>query len=210
MGEIKGLHKKKIHRELRKNIPYGVHKAKKIFSFKYPKLLLLAIIIFLSYNIFSSEAVSEWIISFSRFGNLGIFFSGILSVFGFTAPLGIGFLIKIESENIFLGTLIGGVGAMIGDLIIFKTIKFSFMDEFRQLEKTGAIQRIRNIVKKNKHVLIKHYLLYIFAGIVIATPLPDELGVSMLAGLTTIKQSKMALIAFILHSIAMFLILKFI
>jgi len=59
-------------------------------------------------------------------------------------------------------------------------------------------------------VLIRHYLLYVFAGIILATPLPDEVGVSMLAGLTTIKPMKLAIIGFILHSAAIFCIFYFI
>ena len=84
------------------------------------------------------------------------------------------------------------------------------MDEFKSLEKTKLIREIEHIVKKNKFVLVRHYLLYIFAGIMIATPLPDELGISMLAGLTTIKPLKLAIISFILHTSAIFVILYFI
>lgn len=97
---------------------------------------------------------------------------------------------------------------MIGDLLIFKMIKFSFMDEFHELEKTKAIHEIEKIVNKKKRVLILHYLLYIFAGLILATPLPDELGVAMLAGLTTIKPLKLAIISFLIHSASIFLILS--
>ena len=41
----------------------------------------------------------------------------------------------------------------------------------------------------------------------IATPLPDEMGVSMLAGLTTIKPWRLAIISFILHALAVSVIL---
>lgn len=198
---------RKIHHELKKHIPHGVHKAKKLFGFKYPKLFIMILMILISYFIFSNPAVSEQIKLLSDFGYAGTFFAGILTVFGFTAPLGFGLLIDLNISNIWIGTIIGGIGATVGDLLIFKTIKFSFMDEFEELERTGAIKKIREIVKKNKHILIKHYLLYIFAGIVIATPLPDELGVSMLAGLTTIKPLKFMIISFLLHAAAVFVFL---
>ena len=203
-------HKRGIHKELRKHVPHGIHKAKKIFAFKYPKLLLLTVIIIASYFIFSNEIVSAWFENLEGFGYFGTFIAGILAAFGFTAPIGVGILIKLNLENPILGALIGGVGASFGDWIIFKTIKFSFMDEFQRLKEVGAIRKIRKIAHRNKHILIKHYLLYIFAGIMIATPLPDEIGVSMLAGLTTIRQIKLAIISFILHTSAIFLILNFI
>lgn len=201
---------KKIHKKLKKHSPEGVKKAKKIFSFKYPKLFILIILILLSYYFFSQPFISEWIELFNKLGHFGVFIAGTLTSFGFTAPFGVGLLTKMALSNIFIGALIGGIGGTIVDLFIFKTIKFSFMDEFKRLKKTKVIKEIENIVKKDKHVLIRHYLLYIFAGIMIATPLPDEIGVSMLAGLTTIKPLKLAIIGFILHTFTILVILYFV
>jgi hypothetical protein len=192
---------KKIHRKLKKHSPEGVRKAKKIFSFKYPKLFLLSVLIIVAYAIFSMPFITEFMESFSKLGHLGVFISGFLTSTGFTTPFGIGLLTKINPDNILIAALIGGLGATVADLFIFKTIKFSFADEFKKLEKTKVIEEIESIVKKNKHVLIRHYLMYIFAGIMFITPLPDELGVSMLAGLTTIKPANLAVISFFLHSI---------
>jgi hypothetical protein len=200
----------RIHKKLKKHSPEGIKKAKKIFSFKYPKLFILIILILLAYYFFSRPFILEWIEVFNRLGYFGVFISGILTSLGFTTPFGIGLLVNIDSLNILFAAIIAGLGATVADLIIFKTIKFSFMDEFKKLEKTKAIREIEHIVKKDKHVLIRHYLMYIFAGIMIATPLPDELGISMLAGLTTIKPMKLALIGFILHSAAIFALLYFI
>lgn len=200
---------KKIHKRLKKRHPKAVHKAKKLFALKYPKLFLLIISIALAYYIFSRPYVAEWISGLSILSYFGIFIGGLFLAFGFSAPFAIGFLITAQPESILLATLIGGFGAMVSDMIIFKAIKFSFMNEFNQIKKTNTIKRINKIIKNNKHIIIKHYLLYIFAGVMIATPLPDEVGVSMLAGLTSIKPKKLAIISLILHSIAVLLILYF-
>jgi len=198
-----------IHKTLRKHHPKAVHKAKKLVAFKYPKLILLTIIIIFSYYLFTLPEVKNIILSMSELSYISDFFAGILFSFGFTTPLSIGYFVTSYHLNILFAAIIAGIGAVIGDLIIFKTIKFSFMDEFKELEKKKVIKKIEEIVNNNKHVLIKHYLLYIFAGIVLATPLPDEIGVAMLAGLTTIKQSKLAIISFILHTIPFYLIFYF-
>lgn len=200
---------KRIHRILKEHHPVAVKKARKIFSFRYPKLFLFVGLIILAYYIFTKPFVSGWIDFFVKLNNLGIFISGILIPFGFSAPFGIGLLTKMHPSSILIAAIIGGFGAMLGDLIIFKTIKFSFIDEFKRLERTKAIRKIEAIAKENKHVKVMHYLLYIFAGIVIASPLPDEIGVSMLAGLTTIKPLKLAVISFFVHTAAIFLIFYF-
>jgi hypothetical protein len=201
---------REIHKILKEHHPAGTKKARKIFSFKYPKLLLLIIFIGLAYYFFSTPFTLTWIDSFDKAGYHWVFISGALTSFGFTAPFGFGFLTKLIPESILLATLIGGVGALIADLMIFHTIKFSFTNELKSLEKTKAIQEIESIVKKNKHVRVAHYLLYLFAGIMIISPLPDEIGVSMLAGLTTINPLKFAVVSFFLHSLAIFSILSFI
>jgi uncharacterized membrane protein YdjX (TVP38/TMEM64 family) len=201
--------KRQIHKKLKKHIPKGVHKAKKLFSLKYPKLFLIVIFILLAYYIFSQKQVLDFVSNLDQLSYFGIFIAGIFLAFGFSAPFSVGFFIVAQPNNLFLATLIGGIGAMVGDMIIFKTIKFSFMDEFEKLKRIKIIKYIRKISIKNKHLLIKHYLLYVFAGILIATPLPDEVGVSMLAGLTNINPKKLAVISFILHSTAIFLILYF-
>ena len=199
-------HKKIIHKELNKKHPKAVHKAKRLFHFKYPKLVIFLLCIILAYIIFTNKNIAQYI-PLTSTGYLTAFIGGLLIAFGFSAPFGVGFLISSSPTSILLGTLIAAIGATISDLLIFKFIKISFMNEFKELEKTKTIQKIEKIIKKNKFILIKHYLLYVFAGILIATPLPDEVGVSMLAGLTTIKPKKLAIISFILHSIAIFLIL---
>jgi len=199
---------KKIHATLKEHHPQAVKKARKIFALKYPKLFLLIFFIGLSYYLFSTTIISKWIDSFNNLGHFGVFISGAMTAFGFTAPIGIGLLTKIIPKNIFLATIIAGFGAMIVDLFIFHTIKFSFADELKELEKTKAIREIEKIVKKNKHVKIVHYLVYILAGLMIVTPIPDEVGVSMLAGLTTINPFKFALISFCLHNIAIFFLLS--
>ena len=101
------------------------------------------------------------------------------------------------------------LGSVLADIFIFKTIRLSFKKEFNELNHEKIVKTIKNAVEHNKNILIRHYLFYIFAGILIATPLPDEIGISMLAGLTTIKPLKLALISFVLHFIAIFIILYF-
>lgn len=199
-------HRKIIHKELQKKHPKAVHKAKRIFHFKYPKLIILLLCIIAAYIIFTNENIVQHI-PLTSTGYLSTFIGGLLIAVGFSAPFGVGLLINAYPSSIIFGALIAGIGATISDILIFKFIRFSFMNEFKELEKAKTIQKIEKRIKKNKSIIIRHYLLYVFAGILIATPLPDEIGVSMLAGLTTIKPKKLVIISFILHTTAIFLIL---
>ena len=81
------------------------------------------------------------------------------------------------------------------------------MKEFESLKNTRIFKSIIIEIEKDINKKIRNYLLYIFMGIVIASPLPDEIGVTMLAGLTKIKQKYLILISFILNTIGIFLII---
>jgi len=85
-------------------------------------------------------------------------------------------------------------------LIIFHTIKISFEDEFKKLRNSRPIVRIMNLFERSINEKIKVYLMYAFAGILIASPLPDEAGVTMLAGLTKISAKNLAITSFILNT----------
>ena len=200
---------KHIHRTLKKHSPGGVHKAQRLVAFKHLKFLVLVVSILLAYYIFSRPTILGLVLEFTKLGHIGMFAAGALFSFGVSAPFSIGFFLVAKPENIILATILAGLGGMAVDIFIFHVMKFSFRNEFEELKKKKIIRKIEKIVEKNKHVLIRHYLLYIFAGIMIATPLPDELAVSMLAGLTTIKPMKLAVISFVLHSLVVFLLLYF-
>ncbi len=200
-------HHQKIHRIIKERHPHIVHKAKRLFHFRYPKLFLLLLSMVLAYYLFKQPVILNWISGLNNLGYFGSFIAGLLLPTGFSSVLGVGFFLTAKLENLFLAVLIGGVGCMIADLLIFKLIKISFASELKQLEKTKIIHKIEKIVNKNKHILILHYLLYIFAGIILATPLPDEVGVSMLAGLTTIRPFKLAIISLLIHSTSIYLML---
>ena len=173
---------------------------KKLFQFKYPKLLLLIIISIVSYYIFSNHSFNELLIK-ADLGYIGFFIAVLLFSFGFSTPLAMGYFLTIPANNIFLAILIGGLGATLSDLFIFKLIRYSFMEEFRRLKKTKIMKKISLLLDSRLLHKIKIYLLYIFAGIIIASPLPDELAVPMLAGLSKIKSIYFVIISFIIKTL---------
>jgi hypothetical protein len=181
---------------------------KRLFRFHYPKLICLALAIVAAYILFTYPPVVAWVagVEFLH-GKWAAFIAGILLAFGFTAPFGIGLLITLNPATIWLTAIISALGAVIADIIIFKTIRFSFMEEFKRLEKTSAFEFVEKEFRKDFKAHVRNYLLYIFAGLIIASPLPDEVGVIMLAGLTRIRSLLFILLSFILHTIGIAIIL---
>ena len=180
---------------------------KRLFHFRYPKLVFLILAIALSYSIFTTTAAREFTLGLGIFGYLGLFIAGIFLAFGFTAPFAVGFLVLLSPDNILLACLTAGLGAMLGDLFIFKLIRVSFMDEFIRLEKTKVMKETAFLIDKELGHKLKVYFLYALVGLFIMSPLPDEAGMIMLAGLTKINIRVLALMTFILHSLGIFALL---
>jgi len=178
-----------------------------LFKYKYPKLTLLVLAIILAYILFRNPNVSGFVSGLGNLSYLGVFIAGLFFAFGFSAPFSVGFFITLNPENLILAGIIGGLGALLGDLFIFNLIKVSFKGEFNQINKTKAVKAARKFIKDSFGKKITYYLLLAFAGFFIASPLPDEVGVSLLAGLTNIKQGILAVISFTLNTLGIIVLL---
>lgn len=180
---------------------------KRLFIFTYPKLTLYVVAIFVAYFIFQMPFVSETLSSFESI-YLPMFFGGLLFSAGFTTPLATGFFLALDPANIYAASLVAGIGALIADLGIFSFIRLSFMDEFHKLEKTSFMRHLLNGVKFIVPKKLRTFLVYVVACVVIASPLPDELAVTLLAGFTKVHPYGFALISYIGNTMGIYLLLS--
>lgn len=174
---------------------------------KYPKLLLLLITFVLAYFIFYGKTYPPLHNFLFSLGYLGIFIAGGLYAYGFTAAPATAVLLALAKEHdIFTAALIGGIGALISDLIIFYFIRSTFSDEISRLSRNDFI---RGLNREGKELFgsFKKYITAAFAGFFIASPLPSEIGVTMMASLKQMSVIKFTVIAYCLHTIGIFIIL---
>ena len=171
---------------------------------KYPKFLLFFITVMLSYIVFSNGASLPLKSTILSLGYIGTFIAGIFFAYSYTAaPATALFLILAKEQNIIISGIIGGLGALAGDLVIFSFISMSFKDEIRKL----AHEKIVVYLDHTFPYKIKKYLIPIFAGFIIASPLPDELGIALLAISQHISIKIFALLSFALNTLGIFAIL---
>lgn len=173
---------------------------------KYPKFIVLIIIILTTFFLFRNQQIfsfSAYLIPLGYFGSLiaGIFYS-----YGFTAaPATAILLILAKTQNIFLAAILGGLGSLFTDLVIFKFIRSSFSDEIEKLSKEKFILFIGNNILRWKW--LKKALLPVLGAVIIASPLPDEIGVSLFAVSKQIPDKLFALISFLLNTTGIFVVL---
>ncbi len=196
-----------IKTHLKEKHPSILQKIKKKFNYKYPKLTLFVLVILLAYLLFKNPLIAQPIQSLGNLSYLGVFIAGLLFSYGFTTPISIGLFITLDPSNIYLAALIGGLGAFIADYSIFKIVKTSFMDEFEKIENTKPMKALEQKIKTNISKKMQLYLMFFCAGFIIASPLPDEVGVALLAGVGHVKPSTFTIVSIIGNTVGIFVML---
>ncbi len=186
---------------------YLLVKRSHLLAFKYPKLIVFSLCIVLAYFVFQNDFFSGIILYLGYLEYAGVFISGLLFSFGFTTPFATAIFILLKPEFILLSAIIAGVGATISDTIIFKFVKFSFEDEFGKLKKERPFLFIKNRIDSKFHEVHVNYFSMIFAGILLASPLPDEAGITILSGLSKINTLKLIILSFVFKTIGIFILL---
>ncbi|MBI4439487.1 hypothetical protein HY638_00785 [Candidatus Woesearchaeota archaeon] len=171
---------------------------------KYPKFLMLFLTFVLAYALFFERNYPPLREALISMGYIGAFMAGVLFVFGFTASIATTILLIIAKDlSIVPAGLLAGLGALVGDIAIFRLIRYSFADEIRGFFRERAVRYIyRNTPAKVKSVFIP-----VVAGLIIASPLPDEIGVSLLAASKSISLEAFVVASYILNTAGIFVIL---
>jgi uncharacterized membrane protein YdjX (TVP38/TMEM64 family) len=177
-------------------------------NYKYPKLTILVLSFLISYAFFAGQDF-EGVRDFLRsLGLLGAFLSGILYAYGFTGAIGSAtFLIIAKDQPILLAGLIGGLGAVCGDMLIFKLVRHGFMDEMAALAEEKLVTVPRLWLGRKIHARLKGYFLPLIGAFIIASPLPDEIGVPLMAASYKITTRMFSIVSYLLNTMGILAIL---
>lgn len=172
-------------------------------GFKYPRLTFLLIIVICTYFLATTEELPFRLLVLNL-GLTGAFIAGFFYVFSFTAIAATAILLILAGDtNFYLTGLIAGVGAVAGDLLIFRTAKVSFSHEFKMLINEPPLKSFLSFIPG----FIKYPLKLIIAMLFIALPLPDEVGIVLLANGSKIPQKTFSIISYILNTTGIFFVL---
>ncbi len=151
------------------------------------------------------ETFHSYLLHLGNLGYFGAFIGGILFVSTFTVATGaVILLVLAESLSPIEIGIIAGLGAVVGDFAIFRLIKDNLAEELKD---------IYNHIDGNHHfqrVLHTKYFswtLPVMGAVIIASPLPDEVGVSLM-GISKMKTFQFLIISFLLNAIGIFLVVS--
>lgn len=176
----------------------------------YPRLTLL-LASFVSAYVLYHVGAFDWLgRTLNGYGYVSIFLGGLLFSFGFTTPFGIAIFVEMAPHvDPLLAALIAGCGAFLADLFIFDLIRTSALhDEIHHLRTSRFFLWLHSLFHHERiSERLRRYLLWSFAGIIIASPLPDEFGVSLLSGISRMKSREFAAICYAMNTLGILLIL---
>ena len=133
---------------------------------------------------------------------LGALVAGIFFVSIFTAaPAGVVLFEIAGANSIWEVALFGGIGALIGDLLIFRFIKDSLSEDIHWLIRKTKQERLVAIFRFKMF----RWLIPFIGALIVASPLPDEVGLAMM-GLSKMKTSIFIPISFALNFLGILVI----
>lgn len=172
---------------------------------RYKNLTLALVSILLAILISRVDAVHQFLAGLGNFGYVSAFIAGGLFVSTFTVAAGAIILFFLaETFTPWEIGLIAGLGAVVGDLMIFKFVKDDLAGEI-----TDIYNHIdtKHHLKKLFHSKYFSWTLPVVGALIIASPLPDELGVTLM-GISRLNSLQFLIISFLLNSIGIFLVIS--
>ena len=171
---------------------------------KYKNLTLLFFSIILAVFLSRLESFHALLLNLGSFGYLELYCRHIVCTTFTVATGAVILLVLAEKLSPLEIGIIAGFGAVLGDFTIFKFVKDGLVNEVREVyEKIDH----GNHLLKLLHTKYFSWMFPIFGAIVIASPLPDEIGVSLL-GIGKMKSYQFLILSFILNAVGIFLVVS--
>lgn len=172
---------------------------------RYKNLTFFGLSLIVAFALSRYEAFHIFLLNLGNFGYIGAFIAGMLFVSTFTVTTGAVILLVLAERlsPIEIG-IVAGLGAVVGDFTIFRFIKDNLVLE---------LQSIYNHLNGDHHfekVLHSKYFswtLPVIGAIIIASPFPDEIGVSLM-GISKMNTAKFLLLSFVLNAVGIFLVVS--
>lgn len=127
----------------------------------------------------------------------GIFFTSLLTTPAATVAF---YEFAQAGTNIFPMAVVGGLGAVVGDLLIFRFLQFGMGDEIGNF-----LARHAHGFRRLMHYRIFSITMVAFGAMIIMSPLPDELGLALMQ-LGHVKPKLLASLSFVFNMFGILLI----
>jgi len=173
-------------------------------NYKYKGLTLIAISILLTILLSGNDYLSQHVLKISSIPLIGAFIAGILYVSSSTAAFGVFLLLGLSKTLSPIEiAIVAGLGGVVADFVLFRFFKDDLIGEITPIyNKLGG----RHLTRLMYHKYFR-WSLPIVGAIIISSPFPDELGISLM-GLSRIKTYQFVLLCLLLDIGGVFLLVS--
>ncbi len=177
---------------------------KRLINYKYKGLTLIFISILLTIFLSGNHFLNQAIVNTSSIPIIGSFIAGILYVSASTTAFGVFILLSLSKNLSAIEIAIfAGLGGAVADFVIFRFIRGDLIGEIKPIyNRLGG----RHLTRLMYHKYFR-WSLPIIGAIIIASPFPDEVGITLM-GLSKIKNYQFALLSFVLDAVGIFLLVS--
>ncbi len=164
--------------------------------YHYKNLTYLLISLLMAFFLFKSPGFRSFLFHLGRLGYLGVFLAGFFYTSTFTISFATVLLLLLAryfppAQLI----LVAGTGAVLGDFLIFQLIRSKgIVEEINHFFKHFGGDKIHHLI----HSKFFSWTLPVVGAIIIASPLPDELGISLM-GISKMKNNQFIGVSFLLN-----------
>ncbi len=146
--------------------------------------------------------IRESLENFGLAGPVGAVFAGMLFVSSFTIVIGTFFIATLaDAMPLWQLVLLAAIGSSIVDITLFHLVRHTVFEEMKPLMRKWRRRHFMRIL----HSKYVSWTVPVLGALVIISPLPDEIGVSMM-GISNIDTRRFALLSFVLNCIGVFLV----
>lgn len=173
-------------------------------DYKYKGLTLVFISILLTILLSKYNILNDGLFNLRHIPFIGSFLAGILYVSASTAALGILMLSDLsETLHPIEISIIAGLGSAISDFVIFRFFRGNLLGEITPIyNRLGGKHLTRLMYHKSFR-----WSLPIIGAFIIASPFPDELGITLM-GISKIKTYQFFILSFVLDAAGIFVLVS--
>ncbi len=178
------------------------------YKWKHRNLVFIFLSTALAIYMLKSPEAANLIEHSGNMGYLGAFIAGLFFSSFFTVPIAaVALMLLGKTLDPLLIAVIGAFGAMIADFLMFRLVRKSIDNLSQEMMELKIFIERHNSVHFNPKNRILHelkiHMAPILAGLIIASPLPDELAIGIL-GAAHYDKNKMLLLSYVANFIGVF------
>lgn len=172
---------------------------------RHQNLLFVFLGLLIAFSLSTLPQFNNFILHLGKLGYLSAFLAGMLFASTFTVTVG-GLILLALTQVLPLVVIVflGGLGALFADILIFFFVRRQIENEIAPIYEHFFKH---SHLKKILHTRYFSWTLPVLGVFIIASPLPDELGVSLL-GLSAMNITEFSAISFLSHTLGILSIIS--